>query len=101
MTQTTAATVRPPAIVLADPAVPYPTLTGSEPCRQTDPDRWFPEQGQNDGTAVTLCRTSCPVLQECRRWTLANPHLTAVGIWGGMTRSERVAARRNTMEAAV
>ncbi|QDN84363.1 WhiB family transcriptional regulator [Streptomyces sp. RLB3-6] len=90
--------------VLADPEVPFPELTGGEPCRQTDSESWFPEQGDNGGFARSLCLTSCPVLQECRSWALANPQLASDGIWGGMTRSERNAVRRRqalqSLEAA-
>jgi hypothetical protein len=87
-----------PYFVPADSAVPYPAMTGDEPCRQ-DPETWFPEQGQNGTVAQALCHT-CPVLAQCRRWALANPQLASDGIWGGMTRSQRAAERRNAVEAA-
>ncbi|MFJ3183872.1 WhiB family transcriptional regulator [Streptomyces sp. NPDC086796] len=86
------------AIPLADPSVPYPEITGSEPCLQ-DPDFWFPEQGVNAGPPKAFCNT-CPVLADCRAWALANPHLAGEGIWGGMSRTERNAVRRNSMRRA-
>ncbi|MGW5042149.1 WhiB family transcriptional regulator [Streptomyces parvulus] len=99
MTQTTQGKPTPViAIPLADPSVPYPEMTGDEPCRQ-DPDFWFPEQGVNAGPPKAFCHT-CPALTDCRAWALANPHLTGEGIWGGMSRTERNAARRNAMRRA-
>ncbi|MFF4902588.1 WhiB family transcriptional regulator [Streptomyces sp. NPDC001068] len=88
-----------PGIVIplaADVSVPFPEMTGDEPCRQ-DPDFWFPEQGVNAGPPKLFCNT-CPVLIECRAWALANPELTVFGVWGGMGRSERNAVRRNAMK---
>lgn len=79
-------------VVTADPEVPFPEITGSEPCLQ-DPESWFPEQGDNGGIAKRLC-FSCPARLECQNWALSNPQLAAEGIWGGMTRSERNAVRR-------
>lgn len=99
MTQTTGRTPTPViAIPVADPNVPYPEMTGDEPCRQ-DPDFWFPEQGVNSGPPKVFCLT-CPVLADCRAWALANPHLAGEGIWGGMSRTERNAVRRNAMRKA-
>lgn len=89
---------RPPVIVLADLSVPYPQMTGAEPCRQTDPEEWFPGHGHN-ATAVRLCHT-CPLLADCRAWALANPELASEGIWGGLTRAQRAALRRNEMRQA-
>jgi hypothetical protein len=43
---------------------------------------------------------TCPTLDDCRAWALANPHLAAEGVWGGMTRTERNAVRRNQMGRA-
>ncbi|MEU2380381.1 WhiB family transcriptional regulator [Streptomyces misionensis] len=86
------------AIPLADPSVPYPEISGSEPCLQ-DPDVWFPEQGVNAGPAKAFCRT-CPVMADCLAWALANPHLTSDGVWGGTTTTERNAVRRNAMRRA-
>ncbi len=86
------------AIPLADPAVPYPEVTGGEPCLQ-DPDFWFPEQGVTAGPAKAFCRT-CPIMADCLAWALANPHLAGEGVWGGTTRTERNALRRNAMRRA-
>ncbi|MEH0589820.1 WhiB family transcriptional regulator [Streptomyces sp. B21-106] len=86
-------------IVPADPEVPYPEMTGAEPCRQGDSEDWFPEQGVNGLAAKRAC-LSCPVMLACRSWALANPHLADFGIWGGMSRGERNALRRNSMRRA-
>ncbi|MEW1551296.1 WhiB family transcriptional regulator [Streptomyces tsukubensis] len=87
-----------PALVLADPAVPYPEMTGAEPCRQTDSEEWFPDHGHNV-TAVEMC-LSCPVKAACLAWALANPSLASDGIWGGLTRAQRVALRRSEIGQA-
>lgn len=93
---TPTATVIP--ITLADPSVPYPEMTGDEPCRQ-DPDLWFPENGAHTGVPRSFCRT-CLVVADCRAWALANPHLASEGVWGGMSLTERNAVRRNSMRRA-
>jgi WhiB family redox-sensing transcriptional regulator len=87
-------------VVLADPEVPYPEMTGSEPCRTTDPESWFPEQGDNGLIAKRSC-LDCPVLAQCRNWALANPQLADFGIWGGMSRAERIAVRRRQARQAL
>ncbi|WP_079034256.1 MULTISPECIES: WhiB family transcriptional regulator [unclassified Streptomyces] len=85
-------------IPLADPSVPYPEISGDEPCLQ-DPDFWFPEQGVTAGPAKAFC-SACSVMADCLAWALANPHLAAEGVWGGKTRTERNALRRNAMRRA-
>jgi WhiB family transcriptional regulator, redox-sensing transcriptional regulator len=87
-------------VVEADPEVAFPEMTGDEPCRTTDPEEWFPEQGDNGLTAKRMC-LSCPVLVQCRSWALANPSLTDFGIWGGMSRGERIAVRRRETRKAL
>ncbi|MEV5774261.1 WhiB family transcriptional regulator [Streptomyces antimycoticus] len=101
MTQKTKKKPNPvvPYVVPADPAVPYPRITGREPCREK-PEDWFPRKGEHGGAAQTLCKTSCPVVWDCLRWALANPQLTAEGIWGGKTRGQRTAQRRREARAA-
>lgn len=101
MTQNTANKPSPVFhVVLADPEVAFPEMTGAEPCRQADPEEWFPEQGNNGLAAKRMC-FSCPARLECQNWALANPQLAAEGIWGGMTRSERNAVRRNQTRQAL
>lgn len=87
-------------IVVADPDVPYPEMTGAEPCRQADSEDWFPEQGVNGLAAKRAC-FSCPVVAQCLNWALANPQLADFGIWGGTTRSERIAIRRRQARQAL
>ncbi|MET8861259.1 WhiB family transcriptional regulator [Streptomyces sp. NPDC004579] len=84
---------------LADPSVPFPRMTGGEPCKQADPDFWFPEQGVNAGPAKRAC-VGCPVQAACAAWAIANPHLTAYGVWGGMSLRDRNDARSNTTRSA-
>ena len=62
--------------------------TGADPL-------FFPE-GRHDSQRViaavkaakAVC-AGCPVLPECRAYALANPWLTAYGVWGGLSEAER------------
>jgi hypothetical protein len=55
------------------------------------PDAWFPEKtGVTLGLAndaVKLCKTSCPVLNECAIYAIKWEN---TGVWGGMKETERV-----------
>jgi hypothetical protein len=67
-------------------------------CAQTDPDMWFAERvldyvttdGHKKAAAIAICQR-CPVLEQCRAYAIADPHLE--GIWGGTTERERIAIR--------
>jgi hypothetical protein len=61
------------------------TLRGDEPCRTTDPDRWFPEKSNQGRDAAKECY-GCRALRPCREWALS---VSEVGVWGGMTESQR------------
>lgn len=58
-------------------------------CRNSDSSIWF---GKDDGTSAaygmarSIC-DGCPVLQRCRAYACSEPSL--MGVWGGMSRSER------------
>lgn len=58
------------------------------PC-SGDPDGFYPDPQQTKRTAraVQLCR-SCPVMAECRDFSVANQE--RYGVWGGLTEDERV-----------
>lgn len=88
---------RAPYIQPADPETPYPQLTGQEPCRtgEISAEAWF-EEGPGAGY---LCR-GCPVLSQCAEWALANPQLSAYGVWGGMTARQRASVRRRRTRLA-
>ncbi|MEV0826405.1 WhiB family transcriptional regulator [Nonomuraea rubra] len=47
--------------------------------------------------AKAICG-ACPVLDDCRAYTLAHPGWTSDGIWAAMTPSERRRARKATDE---
>jgi hypothetical protein len=73
------------------------------PQRQANPQlTWHPAQGQgrNDLTreAIRICNEECPVLGQCRTYSIAYGFRNA-GIWGGMTAKTRGAVRAE-MEAA-
>jgi hypothetical protein len=60
-------------------------------CRQTDPEIFFPELGQNPTAAKRVCAV-CPVRAACLADAIAQrePH----GVRGGMTPNERKAHNR-------
>ncbi len=61
-------------------------------CATTDPEAFFPERGENATLARRICR-SCNVQGECLDYALE--HDEQFGIWGGTTRNERRAMRRD------
>lgn len=72
--------------------VPYPPVDGTEPCRQVDPDMFFPESSSNiaPNLAKELC-ADCHVSQECLAYALAH---NWQGVWGGTTSKDREKLRR-------
>lgn len=62
-------------------------------CRGSDTNLFFPDPDDRDSAseAKAVC-AQCPVLRSCRAWALAHP--AERGIWGGLTETERRAARR-------
>lgn len=72
--------------------VPYPPVDGSEPCRQVDPDMFFPESSSNIPVrlAKALC-ADCDIRQECLAYALA---YNVQGVWGGTTGKDRQEMRR-------
>lgn len=67
-------------------------------CAQIGGDYWFPEKGGLAREAKRICR-DCPVRADCLAYALAanEPY----GIWGGLTRPERLrlAGRRRPLPA--
>lgn len=61
------------------------------PCREVDPDMFFPvERNGNEPNVVAakkICST-CPVQQDCLDYAMACG-TSIEGIWGGTTRGER------------
>ncbi|WP_069874527.1 WhiB family transcriptional regulator [Streptomyces malaysiensis] len=77
---------------------PYPTLTGSEPCRK-DPELFFSDNNRDRIEAQLLC-TPCPVREQCLAWALDHPAMSEFGVWAGTSRSERTRLRREFRTAA-
>lgn len=59
-------------------------------CRTVDnPDLWHGDNGIEDTTeAKRLCRTACPVANECLKFAL--DHDEREGVWGGMSAQDRM-----------
>lgn len=55
-------------------------------CAQTDPEAFYPEQGQSAGDAKRVC-SLCPVRTECLKYAVE--HDEGYGIWGGLSEKER------------
>jgi hypothetical protein len=69
---------------------PYPTLTGSEPCRQPDVDAdWWFSGDTGDKTAAQLLCLRCPIREECLAYALDHPADTEFGIWAATTPNRR------------
>jgi len=66
-----------------------PFFDGTQPCAQTDPDLFFPdnsgEANKVKGTIRKICST-CEFKSPCLEYALENNPL---GVWGGLLESER------------
>lgn len=61
-------------------------------CAEVDPELFFADEGVGmTENARFLCST-CPVLDTCREYAIRQAGL--MGVWGGLTHTERVALRR-------
>ena len=60
------------------------------PCRESDPDLWFAEWGEDQSInyryAVNQCG-KCPLMRECADYAIRNDEV--YGIWGGLTPKDR------------
>ena len=61
-------------------------------CAQTDPEAFYPADGQSATGAVRVCQ-ACPVRAECLEYALR--HDERFGVWGGMTEQQRRRLRRH------
>jgi WhiB family redox-sensing transcriptional regulator len=65
-------------------------------CRTTDPDIFFPPEETKYARSVHRAKkvcAGCPVVAECAEYALNHPdHM--LGVWGGMSESERRTLRR-------
>lgn len=57
------------------------------PCREHDPELWFPAPGDAGRTAKDLCNTVCPIRDACLAWALQTGQ--NFGTWGGMSAGAR------------
>lgn len=75
---------------MTEPA-PFPPVDGSQPCRDVDPELFFPKRSEPDFSepAIATCRR-CPFLHECLAYALTND---VDGVWGGTTPAQRSALR--------
>lgn len=61
----------------------------SAECAKEDPELFFPQQEElrsSSEKAKAICRR-CHVMEECLQWALDTNQ--TIGIWGGMSASER------------
>lgn len=68
-------------------------------CAETDPDAFFPMQGESARAAKRVC-AGCEVRDECLQYAMA--HHEPYGVWGGLSEWERrllrwPALRRNVV----
>lgn len=66
-------------------------------CAQIGQDPFFPESGESTKEGKRIC-SGCDVRAECLAYALTRNELW--GIWGGMSRRERVRLQRGTGRAA-
>lgn len=55
-------------------------LDGTEPCREVDPEVFFPIEGGSPRAARRICG-GCEVREECRDWAITAG--IEYGVWGG------------------
>lgn len=60
-------------------------------CKETDPNLFYPETGDNAKPAKSICR-SCPVQLMCAQYAIDNKE--EFGIWGGLSAETTKRLRR-------
>jgi len=74
---------------------PYPTYDGSEPCRQVDPEIYYPSSFNAVRKTTRLMMDSmcndCHAREACLSWAL---HHEREGYWAGTTPEDRYRLRR-------
>lgn len=71
---------------------PYPRFTGSEPCRSTDPEAFYPELHlPSQEAAIRRICAGCEMREPCAEYGI---WYEVHGYWGGMSPMERRKARR-------
>jgi len=62
-------------------------------CHGTDPEQWFLPSGAGAAPLIAKAKAVCalcPLRPRCRDWALDQGY-TLYGVWGGLTRQERLA----------
>ena len=73
---------------MIDPEVALDAL-----CTSTDPEIFFPEIGQTNHMAISIC-VQCPISLVCLNDALSITQANDFGIWGGTSAKERVKLRQ-------
>jgi WhiB family redox-sensing transcriptional regulator len=68
-------------------AMTVPRFDGQAACAETDPEAWFPEQGDYDLSRVKRICAGCEIRIECLAWALATRE--QYGVWAGTTPRQR------------
>lgn len=74
-----------------------PDWFGDAACAETDPDAFFPDQGEPTRAAKRICR-GCAVIDECLIYALrmeASHDSHRYGVWGGLSPNERSTLMRS------
>ena len=83
------------------PAIPtlpgHPRLDGAQCATHPRPGLWTSPRHAERAEAIRVCR-SCSVRADCASWSLSLP-TTVTGVYGAMTASQRIAARRELAAA--
>lgn len=66
-------------------------------CAETDPEEFFPDQGESSETAKKVCQ-GCPVRETCLGYALDNE--IEFGVWGGLSAIERQRIQQQIPAAA-
>jgi WhiB family redox-sensing transcriptional regulator len=82
----------------ADLSDETPTWQQSANCLGVDPDLFFPERGGSTEEAKEVCR-GCVVQAECLDYAMQNDEKR--GVWGGLSRRERIDLRRTSKSRRV
>jgi WhiB family redox-sensing transcriptional regulator len=85
--------------------IDWPKFDGSQPCRQVDPDIFFPEKHNRNisarkaiEAAKAVCST-CKYQLDCLNYALSDSELK--GIWAGTTEKDRALMRRRNRRLSV
>ena len=65
-------------------------------CAEVDPEIFFPDKGESTRDAKRVCFT-CEVRAECLAYAMDDPSL--IGVWGGMSYTERRVMRHGQVAA--